>query len=277
MADSNWRHVLPRLRQRAYTGENRCLPCTAVNLFAAILLSAPISFISPLWGSVVFCTFVLIIYFRGYLLPKTPTLTRRYLPEPVLELFGKGATSPDASNLQSEGDSISVLFEADVLEPCTDIDDFCLSSEVRAAWSSQIHTLRGDDSQFQEELTVLVGTTTEAASVIETDEGTVVNVDGEWIGVWPSRSALLADVAAARTLRSRWNGWRELSSDVKEAALSALRPFLLSCPGCSGEIHETVETRSVSCCRVREVAVLQCEKCGDKLLEIDVESTETTD
>ena len=36
-----------------------------------------------------------LIYLRGYLVPGTPTLTRRYLPESVLAAFGKRSVEED--------------------------------------------------------------------------------------------------------------------------------------------------------------------------------------
>ena len=86
--------VLDRIRQPAYTGENRCLPCTVLNVaiaFLATVLAAPLG---PVAVAVVFAASMGSIYFRGYLIPGTPTLTKRYLPAPVLEAFGKEPPGP---------------------------------------------------------------------------------------------------------------------------------------------------------------------------------------
>jgi len=83
-----------RIRQPEYTGENRCLPCTALNVaiaFFATLLAAPLG---PVAVAVVFLGSMGSIYYRGYLIPGTPRLTKRYLPDPILELFDKGPSGP---------------------------------------------------------------------------------------------------------------------------------------------------------------------------------------
>ena len=83
------RSALEEIRQPEYTGENRCVPCTIANfaitaVFAAAvaLVSVPLSlgFVVAALGS---------IWLRGYLVPKTPELTKRYFPEWLLAKFDK--------------------------------------------------------------------------------------------------------------------------------------------------------------------------------------------
>nr|WP_228841742.1 hypothetical protein [Haloarcula sp. CBA1127] len=81
--------VVDTLRQPEYTGENRCEPCTALNLAIATILGSTIARKSKLGGIVGFGISVGLIYLRGYLVPGTPTLTKRYLPTEVLRWFGK--------------------------------------------------------------------------------------------------------------------------------------------------------------------------------------------
>jgi hypothetical protein len=82
-----------QLRQPAYTGDNRCLPCTAVNIVIAVVVSAFASIVSPVLGVGVFVLSLVAIYVRGYLVPGTPTLTKRYFPERVLRWFDKESTA----------------------------------------------------------------------------------------------------------------------------------------------------------------------------------------
>ena len=86
---------LDTLRQPEYTGENRCTPCTVVNVCIAALLAVAVGVAFPLAGVVVFVLSLAAIYLRGYLVPGTPTLTKRYLPNRVLALFDKAPDSTD--------------------------------------------------------------------------------------------------------------------------------------------------------------------------------------
>ncbi|MFB6155518.1 MAG: hypothetical protein ABEJ22_06450 [Haloferacaceae archaeon] len=78
-----------RLRQPEYTGENRCIPCTAVNVAIALVLAVAVGFLSALAGGAVFVVSLVLIALRGYLVPGTPTLTKRYFPDWVLARFDK--------------------------------------------------------------------------------------------------------------------------------------------------------------------------------------------
>ncbi|MDG5760682.1 hypothetical protein QA600_15200 [Natronococcus sp. A-GB1] len=81
--------IVDRLRQPEYTGENRCTPCTVLNLAIAGAIGAAVARRSRIAAAAVVGASTAAIYLRGYLVPGTPELTKRYLPEPVLRLFGK--------------------------------------------------------------------------------------------------------------------------------------------------------------------------------------------
>lgn len=86
--------LLDRLRQPGYTGENRCIPCTSVNVALAAASSALVAkMTSRRLASTAFVTSLGAIYLRGYLVPGTPTLTKRYLPERVLRWFDNDTPS----------------------------------------------------------------------------------------------------------------------------------------------------------------------------------------
>jgi len=69
-----------------YTGENRCIPCTVLNVgIAAVFSTAVIATLIPSGptlaigaGVGTFAVALALIYFRGYLVPGTPTITRLY-------------------------------------------------------------------------------------------------------------------------------------------------------------------------------------------------------
>ncbi|WP_293032421.1 hypothetical protein [Natronococcus sp.] len=81
--------IVDRLRQPEYTGENRCTPCTILNLAIAGAIGTAVARRSRIAGAAVVGASTAAIYLRGYLVPGTPELTKRYLPERVLRLFGK--------------------------------------------------------------------------------------------------------------------------------------------------------------------------------------------
>lgn len=86
---------IERLKQPEYTDENRCPPCTAVNLLIAAAIAVVAGRRNRGVGILVFLGGAALIYLRGYLVPGTPELTKRYLPETVLAAFGK-ADRPEA-------------------------------------------------------------------------------------------------------------------------------------------------------------------------------------
>jgi len=97
--------MIDELKQPEYTGENRCMPCTGVNLLIAVVAAAVAGRRSRKAGAGVFIASVILIYVRGYLVPGTPTLTKRYLPDDVLQLFGKEPARPAQSGLGAGFDS----------------------------------------------------------------------------------------------------------------------------------------------------------------------------
>lgn len=81
--------LLEELEQPAYTGENRCTPCTLLNFLIAAGVSALLGRRNRALGILTFLVGAAAIYLRGYLVPGTPELTKRYLPESVLAAFDK--------------------------------------------------------------------------------------------------------------------------------------------------------------------------------------------
>lgn len=97
------------LKNPEYTGENRCIPCTVVNALIAVAVSGLAALAVPPLGPVVLAVSALLIYFRGYLVPGTPELTKRYLPARVLRAFGKNPVAERRATefVDGEGDGDS--------------------------------------------------------------------------------------------------------------------------------------------------------------------------
>lgn len=136
--------LVDRLHQPEYTGENRCIPCTVVNVVIAAGVSALVAVGSTFFGASVFALSIGTIYFRGYLVPGTPTLTKRYFPERVLRWFDKDATTPIADET-TKIDPEQVLLDASAVEPCQNGTDLCLIADFQQAWRERIHTARAHD------------------------------------------------------------------------------------------------------------------------------------
>lgn len=129
--------LVDRLRQPAYTGENRCVPCTIANVAIAGAGSAAIATKSKKLGGAAFAASLGAIHLRGYLVPGTPTLTKRYFPDRVLRWFDKEPTST-AIPVDGNGETIrvdpeQVLLDARAVTPCEGGTDLCLQSDFRAS------------------------------------------------------------------------------------------------------------------------------------------------
>jgi len=291
MTAGDW--VVERFGKPEYTGENRCLPCTVVNAAIALLASAAVaSLAATAWtraagvasavGSLAVSAAV--IGLRGYLVPGTPTLTTRYLPDRALAAFEKqrgAATAPpsaDEADESPEGgvsdgcstgslDPEAVLRDAGAIRECEEIDDLGLSEEFREAWDRETAAIR--EAGVEKRLLASALGVDEAALTFD-EYGNAFNarVEGSRVSQWESRAALIADLAAEEVFAARYEGWHELGTEARGEVLYALRSFVETCPECDGPV--TVGRDAVeSCCRSIEVVVVGCEDCDARLLEIE--------
>ena len=277
---------LDRLRRPEYTGENRCLPCTAVNVAIAAVGAAAVTGVGgPVPGAVWFGAALAAIWLRGYLVPGTPELTKRYLPEGVLRLFGKGNESGPLTEVDAE----SYLLSADVLVETADGTDFGFAPWFAAAWSDARDGMRldagvadaagpptdVDDVGKRGDVTALASLTgvDEASLSLSWAEGAAFAfADGERIGHWESRPAFLTDIAADRALTDEVDDWPDLPLAARSDVLGALRLFVEQCPACEGSVR--LEERVVeSCCTRYDVIAGRCAACDARLFEMTLPSS----
>lgn len=272
--------LLAPLRRPEHTGENRCLPCTVVNAGIAVLLAAGAGVAAVAGGAgadlgVVLGAGVLVICgvtiaLRGYLVPGTPWLTRRYLPEWVLAQFGK-APADAGGDGDGAGDPTfhpeQDLVAAGAIEECPDRDDLCLTDGFRADWLAAIDRVRAEDADRAELLAALDIEEGEV-SYEEYGDAFRATVDGSVAGRWESRAAFLADLGAARVLADRHPDWSGLGLRQRSQLLHGLRLFLDTCPECGAQPDFETETVQ-SCCWNHEVAAVSCPGCGARLFESD--------
>lgn len=266
---------LTALRDPAHTGENRCTPCTVVNLVLAAVLTVAVGAVWLPLAPAVLLLSVTSIYFRGYLVPGTPTLTERYLPECVLAWFGK-ATQQSRTDRGERGPRLTTdlgaesrLRDAGVLEtvPAIEADETHgtrLVPAFRAAWLDTLDTR--ETAEVADGVRATFGD--DATTTPVGGELTTV-VDGERLIGWESEAALRADIAAAAVLTTRHDSWEELDGPDRQELLSTLRAYLDRCPNC-GSTVELTDSLIESCCRPAERTVTaQCVDCGATLLDVN--------
>ncbi|WP_436346264.1 hypothetical protein [Natronorubrum sp. FCH18a] len=327
---------IAELKQPEYTGENRCEPCTILNLAIAAVVGSLVARKTKLGGLAAVGVSIGLIYLRGYLVPGTPTLTKRYLPPEVLRWFGKdpepelasgfggveppndagpsdvaatdasdgtagGRTEPtdiavdgteatddaagdaatEAEDATTEAEDAAAeaepepepldletfFLEHDVLEPCADRDDLCLTPDFEADWLEAIEDV--DAAGVDATVTIDAfgfDADPEAFDLESRDEARLLVGEHGIAGRWPSRAAVVADVAASRVLETWTPGWDAHEPETKGQVLNGLRMFLETCPGTGGEIsmdEEVVE----SCCTSHDVVAVTCDETGERLFE----------
>ena len=262
--------LLDRFRRPEYTGGNRCIPCTIVNVAIALVVAGGVAVFNPLVGAGVLTASLLAIYLRGYLVPGTPTLTKRYFPDWLLAKFDKAdlevenAAEPTLNDADVETDPETVLLENDLVGPCEDVEDLCLAADVREEWRGRMDDLRDGDREAQ--LADVLGIEPDELG-LEGSEHVTARAGPRRVGRWESEAALLADLAAHGVLASRVPAWEAVPIGARGAIAAGLRAFAETCPTCGGPLSITEDTVE-SCCRSYEVHAIACEDCEAKVLEV---------
>lgn len=269
---------LNRLRKPEYTGENRCVPCTVLNVVIALGASLLVAFVMVELAVVLLAISLAVIYLRGYLIPGTPTLTKRYLPDWILERFDKNPVDEGWQNEQEWEtlkkieyerrqaiDPEQFLLEEAVIGPCVDGDGVCFTDEFATLVERLMEKHR--HAPMNREI---------IADMFEGDSNDVEPLDRDYPAVkirqrvrkWPSNGALVADIATHEGLGQRTDRWNQVPFEQRQRILESLRGFHEKCPLCSGEIryHDDVVE---SCCAEYQVTRIACVDCDERLLEFD--------
>ncbi|MBV0924970.1 hypothetical protein KTS45_12255 [Halomicroarcula limicola] len=264
---------LSRLRDPEHTGENRCLPCTAVNLVIAAALSGLAALVAVELAAAVAVAAVAAIALRGYLVPGTPRLTKRYLPGRALRAFGKDAPPAEPDDF-------------DTLEKVRNHRENAVDADAFLAEEGVV-TGDGEARELTDGFAAAVGDRLDAhagganlrdplASVfeVEPDEVTIERGDhpsvtvGKRIREWPSQSALRVDVAAHEALTEWTDRWLDVPLEQRVNMLETIRSRWPVCPACGGRVESASEVQT-SCCGVHEVLAVACVDCGERLAELD--------
>ena len=256
--------MIDRLRRPAYTGANRCWPCTAVNLalLAVAVLAASRS--RPGLGAALGVVGGGLIWFRGYLVPYTPRFAPRLVAALPGEFFGHDAPSDTLGDVdpdEADGEAIlRSLVDADAVTAAE--ERLVLTDDFATAWRERMEALSG---AADARLVAAASEGSEAvasARVEDTGSETFLVVTGADGGTsWLRRPVAIAELAALRTL-----GEIGFPAAERELAAHAVCAFLETCPDCGGDV---VEQALSDCCghTVPDAGtdppqVLACENCG---------------
>jgi hypothetical protein len=251
---------LGRFKRPEYTGENRCSLCTIVNVVIATVATAVLAIISLPLAAVLAVGSLGAIYFRGYLIPGTPELTKRYFPDWLLAWFDHGPESR-YSTLDVE----AVLREAGVVDDGG--ADVVLSPAFESAWYARMAHLEDGESDV-DELAALLDVEPDRLTVTQYGDAFVARIDGQWVGQWESRAAFISDIAAADVLSIVYSGWFDLPMATRSEVLGALRIFLERCPVCGDRVELSTDVVE-SCCRSYDVIAATCQGCDSRVFEAD--------
>ena len=207
---------------------------------------------------------------KGYLIPGTPAVTKRYLPDTMLEWFGKNpepnvrnGLRPTDGDDRSEADLTTALTRAGVLEPCETDDDLCLAPAVEEVWRKYLSSI---DTATCVEVSRITGEKDADYRLADHGDGVIVKHDDDVVGVWPSKAALAADVSCAQMLSEVYPRWDRANLDERASLLRGLRLFVPVCPTNGGPV-EMDEERVESCCGAQQVVTITCSDTGDRLFE----------
>ncbi len=296
--------LVDRVRNPEFTGANRCMPCTVVNVALTLVVTVALSFMLVELAGVFLLTALSLIYLRGYFVPGTPTLTERYLPTRIRSWFDDGpdtvttfpqsdattpsdsdtgrpidanATTADGATQPTDRDDTSVdlmafLSKIEVVEPCDEANDLCLTPSFEAAIQQRLEEFR-TDPRNPSSIADLFGTEPDTLSF--RDRGHPAIKVGSRIWSWPSDGALVADLAVDAALAARTDRWRAYHHRQRMVVLEALRTFFETCSLCGGPI-DTARTIADSCCGSHDVVAVECVDCGERLLELDPSSEAVT-
>ncbi|MDS0258931.1 hypothetical protein NDI56_05945 [Haloarcula sp. S1CR25-12] len=284
--------LIDQLQNDAYTGENRCSACTAVNTVLALVGAVLVDRTSrPLIGrrrarGLALATLAisgLSIWIRGYLVPKTPELTKEYMPPWMLAWFDKEPFEPDAELADEErealGDPIDTeeyLLDHGVVTAEADGQDYVMTEEFQSAWEAKLEALEDwpdaeSDPDVEPVLDLFQGDWSNddvESPRLDVDDHRVAIMypDGTQSLYWPSLTAVEADLVTGAVLQAWDEEWDDLDTYQRAKVFQSVRIFIETCP--DGDETVVGEDTVESCCSEHEVATVECTDSGDRLAEL---------
>lgn len=298
---------LDALRRPAYTGENRCWPCAAVNLLLVAVVAAIAGSLRAPLAPVVLLGGGLLVYLRGYVVPGTPRFAPR-LVDPLPVDVGpekpvgsdsiadgvdpansgtpvNGGESPDEEDSPGEEDSAEASAPMDpeasaTMDPeaviatlsgagvlVADGDDLSPTDAYRESFEARMADLR---SLTETELAERAAAAAAGAPTAEVHGDRILLVGDRDVRL--SRAVAIAETAAVETLAGF-----DVPPAVRTAAAEPLRTLVRTCPVCGGDVSETTLRL---CCggpggthKRPDRPVLACESCDTVVFEFEADST----
>lgn len=250
-----------RLKRPAYTGSNRCWPCTVVNLVILAGVVAVIALFRLIPAVVVAVAGLTVIWLRGYLVPYTPQFAPKLVARLPGDSFEHSARSDNLEDVRvreaDAEDVLEALIAADVIT--VEGDQLGLDTEVASSWRARMADLSGSMERLvqaaEEDLAGI-----DSARIEAVDGETYVVVTGGSTA-WLPEAVAVAEIGVVQVLRET-----ELPERYRELAAHSLCAFLDTCPVCDAEV---VEGPADDCCghTVPDPShdpptVLACERCG---------------
>jgi len=278
-------------KKTEYIGENRCIPCTVLNSVLALGFAVLLGRRSTVTALVWLLISSGAIYLRGYLVPRTPEITEQFFPDRVLKQFEhhppvetevelkSGPKSTDdigelaTGNGRQRRDSVdpeSFLRRHEVIEPCDDQDDLCLTSKFKSEWRDTVDEYKTRPLTGAQVASVFGYVENTSYELNELNGGLILQSSADTIGQWPSQGALVADLATTVVLDNRNLGWRSLSREQQTKILRGVRIFVDTFPT-TGAPVDVLEETVQSCCRSVDVIAFVCSETGERLYEQPLE------
>lgn len=270
--------AIRELKDERYTDENRCLPCTVLNLgiaaVGAIALGLWLGGRSPrglLAAGLVLGAASVVIYVRGYLIPGTPALTRRFLPDRIRTRLGKSAVDGGRA-VASDVDPEALFERLGIVDEAPDGSDLVLDTEFETAWIDAVDTFAGTTDDLRRQLADAIGVDPGSLELERRPGSFLARHEDVPLARWESKAACQADVAAMAIMPLFDSQWGQRSFETRSELLGALRLFLEVCPTCRGHVslgHEVV----TSCCSDSDVVAATCEGCRARVFEVTIDPT----
>lgn len=260
--------VLGAVRNPAHTGEQRCTPCTLVNLgILWIVVNVVVLLGTPELAAGLLAGGLAVIWLRGYLVPYTP----RFAPQLV------AATPIPTSWFHDTADPGS-LAQTDTEEEA--VVGHLQQTGIVEVDGQRVYLDEAFERRWHDEMENLVSLSLEALSdelseLPETPAVRPVTDDGQqWLAVegqtsLVARHVAVAELGAARALEP------VVDDPTDRLAMGRpLREFLDECPVCETPFEESSE---VSCCggytspREKPRPTLVCPECEQRFLRLPAE------
>ena len=155
----------------------------------------------------------------------------------------------------SDSTLINLLDDASIVA-VDSTDNLILTDDFRADWRHRIEHLRDRDPM--DFLGLLLDADPDTLAIDDEDTFTVTR-SGTTVGEWPSKAAIVADVAAFVTLQEWLPEWEELDGRTRDELVARLRVFLKNCPACDGELESESGAND-------DVPEMVCSECGAALI-----------